>query len=365
MSKRSASHQLTKDEFEAGSEEQVAEDGTWKPASEEKLAARTFVKVKRKGPTPSVSSGVMPTFNFGTPVAGTPATPAEAPKAAAPNAFALAAAKNRPNAFGLGNWECQSCLLSNKKDLAKCAACEAPNPAMAPAEENTSEVSTSAPTFGGVPSATGTKFAFGAPASSGTKFTFGSAGGASLTFGGVAGDGVADWAKTTDKKTEGTFTTTATFGVSGGPKEEFKDKKAEASGEETDQLLLKVNSAKVYTLKAVEGKEGDEGGTVKATKFVESGAGELRLNKYTVGGTLKCRCVLRAEKTQRLVLNAPLVKGMGKELQGEKFVRFTSVDLEGQMAVFLLKFKAKSDAQAVFNQMETCVSSIIKETPKK
>jgi hypothetical protein len=47
--------------------------------------------------------------------------------------------------------------------------------------------------------------------------------------------------------------------------------------------------------------------------------------------------VLREERTKRSVLNAPLFINMIYTLQGDKYVKFHSLDLDGKLATFLLK----------------------------
>lgn len=50
--------------------------------------------------------------------------------------------------------------------------------------------------------------------------------------------------------------------------------------------------------------------------------------------------ILRAEKTQRLVLNAPIgFSGFNPTLTNEKYIRFHSIDLEGKLTTFLLKVR--------------------------
>jgi len=53
------------------------------------------------------------------------------------------------------------------------------------------------------------------------------------------------------------------------------------------------------------------------------------------------------DKTQRLVLNAPIFKGMDYKTQGEKFLRFVSFGLEGEPKLYLLKFKVKQETSQV------------------
>jgi hypothetical protein len=55
--------------------------------------------------------------------------------------------------------------------------------------------------------------------------------------------------------------------------------------------------------------------------------------------------VLREDRTKRSVLNAPLFDKMVYELQGEKMLRFNSLDLDGKMAAFTLKVSTKTHAQ--------------------
>jgi len=141
-------------------------------------------------------------------------------------------------------------------------------------------------------------------------------------------------------------------------KEEFKNKAPEPSGTENDSTIFRMPTT-VYLLSKVEGKAEDGGEQKEATmKFVENGEGELRVNTIQDGSKRLARVVLRVEKTQRLVLNAPLFKGMTLGLQGDKYVKFCSNDLEGKAAVYLLRFKNKTESTQVQEFMEKAIAFI-------
>jgi len=91
---------------------------------------------------------------------------------------------------------------------------------------------------------------------------------------------------------------------------------------------------------------------------VECGEGELKVNTIKDEDKKLARVVLRVEKTQRLVLNAPLFSGMTLGLQGDKYVKFCSNDLEGKAAVYLLKFKSKTESTQAKDHMEKAIAFI-------
>lgn len=366
MAKRGADSDLTKNnwEEEADGEEPVNEGG-FVEASSDKLAGRTFVKVRRKGEDSTAEESKTEETK----------TPSEAPAIAEP-------AKNP--FFALldpTDWECPTCEVRNKKALVKCAACEAPKPGTAPAAAGTEGVkapdfnfgfATTPFTFGsttsGVTFGSATTWGFGATSTdtststetsstttstgwsfTGTTdspFTFGS--GATVTFGDVSGTGFGTGAPTA-------FETTDQLATGGDQtKEEFKNKEPEPSGTEKDVTLFKIPTT-VYLLSKVESKE--EGAEKKeAMKFVECGEGELKINTVQDADKKFARVVLRVEKTQRLVLNAPLFTGMTLGLQGEKYVKFCSNDPEGKVAVYLLKFKNKTESTQVKDHMEKAIA---------
>ncbi len=80
---------------------------------------------------------------------------------------------------------------------------------------------------------------------------------------------------------------------------------------------------------AAAASNGAAAGNSTEQKYVEVGSGELHINKFkSSDGSLCARLVLRAEKVQRLVVNAPLLKGMSFGMQQEKYVRFISLGLD-------------------------------------
>jgi hypothetical protein len=229
--------------------------GTWKEASAEKMAARKIISVKRKGPGES-SGAPAPAFNFGAPAsAGTPSfnfgapAPAATPAAAPEAAPAAVAAREEPavNAFAAlqdkSEWECPACSVRNKEKATKCASCETPK---AGAEQEAAPTVTFGAAAGGgfsVAGIAGGGFSFGAPAggafnfgASSAKPLFGSgaAAGSGVSFGSVGASGV-----TFGGSAPTTFEVTTTFGNdnSDPTKEEFKDKKAEASGTDKDTTV--------------------------------------------------------------------------------------------------------------------------------
>jgi len=177
-------------------------------------------------------------------------------------------------------------------------------------------------------------------------------------------------------------------------KSQFVGAKPESSGEENDECLLKIHT-KVYAFRTVEKKVGsqlpsdeehkekesgekegsvkepststststettNQGDVVYEQKFLDIGSGDLKINKTVIDGKVSGRLVLRAEKTQRLVLNARIFKEMTFNIQNEKFVRFSSFDLNNKLTVFLLKFKTKIDASEVHEKIKHVVDALSK-----
>jgi len=78
--------------------------------------------------------------------------------------------------------------------------------------------------------------------------------------------------------------------------------------------------------------------------------------------------ILRAEKTQRLVINSPIFPKMSYSIQNDKFVRFISTGLreesdgrltnDEKMTVYLLKYKTKSDAAEVVSHIKSVIDAI-------
>jgi hypothetical protein len=384
MAKRGAETSLTKNNWQEDNEGDDSEKGEYAEASADKLAGRTFVKVRRKGADAEAegaefklapSEGGAPAAGFNFDFSKPAAVPAEV-KTPAPevNGFAFlmnptnwecaacevsnkkeltkCAACDAPkpgteppvkNAFAAllnpENWECSACEVSNNKSLTKCAACDAPKPGteVAAAPGFTFGTTTSVPfTFGSSTVGTG-GFTFGSTTSTwnfsstvDSPFTFGSGSTGAVTFGDVSGTTFGTGNPTSFEPTEQLAT--------GGDqtREEFKNKAPEPSGTENDVTIFKIPTT-VYILSKVESKPEDGGEKKDAMKFVECGEGELKVNTIKDGDKKLARVVLRVEKTQRLVLNAPLFSGMTLGLQGEKYVKFCSNDLEGTVAVYLLR----------------------------
>jgi rubredoxin len=400
MAKRGAETSLTKNNWQEENEGDDSEKGDFAEASADKLAGRTFVKVRRK-PTDapeagtefklSSTEGASPaqSFNFDFSAAAQPEknafqqlvpptnwecaicevsnkkeltkcaaceAPRAGPQAVAPvNAFA---ALVNPN-----NWECPICEVSNKKDLAKCGACEAPKPGTEPVSGGFTfgaATATSTPfTFGSAAVGTG-GFTFGATTSpwnfssaTDSPFTFGSGSTGAVTFGDVSGQ-----ASTFGTGSPTSFEPTDQLATGGDQtKEEFKNKAPEPSGTEKDVTIFKFPTT-VYISTKVDSKTEDGGETkeTSAWKFVECGEGEAKVNTIQDGDKKMARVVLRVEKTQRLVLNAPLFSDMSLLLQGEKYVKFCSYDLERNPAVYLLRFKNKTESTQMKEQMEKAIA---------
>eukprot|EP00808_Paulinella_micropora_P001147 g26871.t1 len=98
--------------------------------------------------------------------------------------------------------------------------------------------------------------------------------------------------------------------------------------------------------------------TTQAKKFVEIGNGDLYINTYDEEGKMKARMVLRAERTQRLVLNCPVFKDMVHEAQGDKYVKFMSNDLDGKLQLYLLKVGNKAAVTSVLNGIKQALAKI-------
>jgi len=184
-----------------------------------------------------------------------------------------------------------------------------------------------------------------------SPFTFGSGTTGAVTFGDVSGSTFGTGAPTSFEPTDQLAT--------GGDqtKEEFKNKAPEPSGTEKDVTIYKLPTT-VYLLSKVESKTEDGAEKKEAMKFVECGEGELKVNTINDGGKKLARVVLRVEKTQRLVLNAPLFSGMTLGLQGDRYVKFCSNDLEGKAAVYLLRFKNKTESTQAKEHMEKAIAFI-------
>jgi len=409
MSKRNAEVQITKDNFNT---ESKVETGKWVCASKEQISKRKMVKVRRKSGTcskPSTPVSKYPSFNL------TNQTPEL--KKEPENAFAKLIDPN--------TWECEICLVRNKKVLAKCAACESPNPQLQSntkdndSKSNTSNISSESPfTFGSgndsnptdsvknsSDASNGNIFTFGSgddkPAESAKGFSFGSAAANTpasgfsftssdtFTFGSGSPGSVAWGGKTTsyawggsaptsttDSSTESTEKSSVLFQFSThqslvkstentSEKSAFQPIEDQKSGEEKDKLLHKIHT-KVYTLKQVPIVKPTEIGDMKKDasppkmkdKYVESGSGDLRINVREDDGKTQARMVLRVDKTQRLVLNAPIFPEMLFNIEGEKYIRFTSNDLNGDSAVFLLRFRNQTESSEVYSYIQKCISMI-------
>merc|ERR1712130_788078 len=358
--------------------------GTIPIAANKKLANRTFVRARRKR---------------GAPV-----------KEIQENAFAKLIPAN--------TWECQICLVRNKNEQLKCGACTEPKPGTSGKDnekDKTSNAQNGSPfVFGtsdskatsidkngslftfnaGNNGSTTTGFTFGASTETSTTqttsgFSFGasnpftfntekSSEGAGTKTGSVWGEGTSGyaWGSSTsaDSATNSSvfqFTTRHSLSKPSEPsptKSDFKPEKEQKSGEEKDRLLYKVH-CKVFTLKKVPiikptevgDEKKDDAPPAMKDKYVESGSGDLHINVIEETGNTRARMVLRVDKTQHLVLNAPIFPEMLYSIQGDKYIRFTSRDLEDKAAIFLLKLRNKTETFEVKSYIEECIHLIMKE----
>lgn len=369
--KRGAGRQLTKDDPD--DEDYHSDDGAGTKeqprASEEVLKKREIIKVRHRAqPAPSASAAEgasKPTFNFGASAAA-PA-PVAAPAPAAVNPL-LAKFLLKP-----GQWRCASCDVVNEdeadgKKATKCRACEADRPghegkggasdaaaapsgggftfgSAAPAQDSSSSSS----------SASVPQFSFGSASSGGGSagggFTFGSgtaaAGATSSSFASMAAAGAsAGFTFGGDGSGAGAgLVAAAPLSSVEAPKPSVQGEK-EASGEEDENTVHK-GVAKVYRMH-------DE-------KWQECGKGELHVNQADVAGKRSARFVMRADKTHRVVLNAPIPAGLKAVLQNDKFVKFASLDWtqEGApLSQFLLRFPGKTEATAALSSVEASASFV-------
>ena len=167
--------------------------------------------------------------------------------------------------------------------------------------------------------------------------------------------------------------------------EQFKDKRAESSGEEADSIHLRVQ-AKVFLMKpatapttppasdtpAAAPTNGDEtaqpaeaGDAAKAADakqapWVDVGLGELHINSYTAGQAVKGRLIMRADRTHRLILNAPILPHLAGSfaVHEAKYVRLASVTEEGRLQQLLLRVKGKAEAVEIVEAMKKVVAMI-------
>jgi hypothetical protein len=93
-------------------------------------------------------------------------------------------------------------------------------------------------------------------------------------------------------------------------------------------------------------------------KFNECGVGDLHVNTITLDNKTTARFVMRSDKTHRAILNAPIYKGMPHAVENDKFIRFTSFDLEGKTTLFLLRFKNAANAVECNKAIDTCIAKL-------
>jgi hypothetical protein len=81
------------------------------------------------------------------------------------------------------------------------------------------------------------------------------------------------------------------------------------------------------------------------------------VNTFTgADGTARARLLLRADKTQRLVLNVALFDKMDVAIQGEKYLRFVSAP--PAPVTYLLKHKSKLEAEEVLAAVSKCKATL-------
>jgi hypothetical protein len=174
--------------------------------------------------------------------------------------------------------------------------------------------------------------------------------------------------------------------------EQFKDKTAESSGEETDTIHLRVQ-AKVFLMKVASptpaaqpeptaATNGDAAPTAttdapdapdalkageakqdKQDRWVDVGLGELHVNTYKAGEAVKGRLIMRAERTHRLILNTPVLPHLAQSfvVHEGKYVRLASVTEEGKLQQLLLKVKGKAEATEIVEALKKVVEQIDKK----
>jgi len=163
----------------------------------------------------------------------------------------------------------------------------------------------------------------------------------------------------------------ANFSTSAAPKEDFKGKAPEPTGEEDEENVFKIpvsaaGGVRAFQLQTAPPKpeSSSESGSAPTTqaRYVECGRGELRLNRNREGKPF-ARVLMRADKTHRVVLNSPIIQDMKFNLQDDKYLRFASIDTDGKVAVYLLKFANKAQAQEAFSHMDALVKYVSSNAP--
>ena len=227
--------------------------------------------------SPSAAAAAAPApvsaFTFGSaPAAAAAATPVAATEAPVENALTRLAAKQAAE-----SWECGTCMTNNKMTAATCGACEEPRPAglgngaaatateAAPAAAFTAPVAFSfgAPAASSAATAAApATFSFGAGEASATAATFGSVpsfsfggslgGAAPVSFGSVASGAAATFGAAAAVSAP-QFEISSAEALQSANSElntQFLNKSKESTGEENDQVHLKVLT-KVFQIKKV------------------------------------------------------------------------------------------------------------------
>jgi hypothetical protein len=187
--------------------------------------------------------------------------------------------------------------------------------------------------------------------------------------------------------------------------EQFKERKAESSGEETDDIQLRIQS-RVFILKTVQPDEANDGSDTAASsssaaeeqtkpeaaggekaagdkraaksgdRWVDVGTGELHVNTYRAGGeegAVKARLIMRADRTHRLILNTPLLPHLQQSfaMQADRYVRLASVRTAAEdetaaggaaggskLVQYLLRVKGKAEALEVLECLKRVVGMV-------
>ena len=422
--------------------------GTPAAASAAPATATSTTTAADEGADKHATAADTTTFPVTAPATDASATTAAA-TTAAPAPTPITSFSQLTASLNAGTWECPTCSIRNKDSQLICAACETPKPSTgtatdtATAEKKDTGTITSAgfsfPTVNFGSSTTAPTFG-----SAGVQFNynnlFGGGGGSSST---TVADGAASagstnsstipsWSLPPSTGTDGSatswftvpgmsstlssfsqvaansstssiasFTAPSSSSIAAGStatdssvSEQFKDKKAESSGEETDEIKwrgqTKVFVMKKVTLggesKLVRDEDDEDGGSTAATgerkeekaeeakeegkagevvdRWIDVGTGELHINRYvTDGGQHRARLIMRADKTHRLVLNVPLLASLAGtfQLQADKYVRLASVNVDegaNKVVQYLLRVKGKAEAQTVLDTLKTVTDSV-------
>ena len=379
-------------------------------------------------PAPSTTDGGPKAADTTTHAAATPASAAASTATPTPmTSFAQLAAK-----VNADTWECPTCETRNNNSQSRCAACDTPKPAShsastdsAAADKKETGAITSAgfsfPTLSFGSTVAAPKFGtgsgvvdfsnfFNSGGSSSSAAANGNAAANSMptySFAGMSSFALPNAstplisfstvAASSSTSSIASFTAPSISTIAAGSTAsdssvQFRDKKAESSGEETDEIVWK-GQTKVFVMKKVtlggeselrrdeddedggggggerkeekkeEAKEEGKAGEV-VDKWIDVGTGELHINRYvTESSQRRARLIMRADKTHRLVLNVPLLASLASsfQLQADKYVRLASVNVEegaNKVVQYLLRVKGKAEAQQVLDTLKAVTDSV-------